>query len=223
MPWAKNVNAIVEAWFPGVRGGEALANLLFGKTNFSGKLPISYPASEADLPHAKVFAPAGGGPTGAPSLVASATNQTSFDAVYDEGLKVGYKWFDAEKRTPAYPFGFGLSYTSFAYSALKATGGASLQVTFVVKNTGTRAGRETAQVYLALPASAGEPPKRLVGWEKVDLKPGESKTVTLNIDPLYLSVFDTATDRWRVVPGEYKVMAGTSSAALPLSATVGLQ
>jgi beta-glucosidase len=223
MPWAKNVNAIVEAWFPGVRGGEALANLLFGKTNFSGKLPISYPASEADLPHAKVFAPVGGGPTGAPSLVASATNQTSFDAVYNEGLKVGYKWFDAEKKTPAYPFGFGLCYTSFAYSALKATGGASLQVTFVVKNTGTRAGRETAQVYLALPASAGEPPKRLVGWEKVDLKPGESKTVTLNIDPLYLSVFDAAGDRWRVVPGEYKVMAGTSSAALPLSATVSLQ
>jgi len=139
------------------------------------------------------------------------------------GLKVGYKWFDAEKKQPAYPFGFGLSYTSFAYSNLKATGSESTEVSFSVRNTGKRAGQEVAQVYLSMPASAGEPPKRLIGWEKVPLNPGESKTVTLNIDPLYLSIFDATTDRWTIVPGEYKVMVGPSSATLPLTATVTLK
>jgi beta-glucosidase len=117
MPWAGHVNAIVEAWYPGIRGGEALANLLFGKVNFSGKLAISFPASDADLPHASVFAPPGKKPGPIDGLFGS---QPPFAAVYDEGLKVGYKWFDAEKKTPAFPFGFGLSYTSFAYSNLKA-------------------------------------------------------------------------------------------------------
>jgi beta-glucosidase len=146
-----------------------------------------------------------------------------FPAIYDEGLKVGYKWFDAEKKTPAYPFGFGLSYTSFEYSNLKAVGEKSLSVTFTVRNKGARAAREIAEVYLSLPASAGEPPKRLIGWGKLDLQPGESKTVTLNVDPLYLSIFDVEGNRWKIVPGEYRVMAGPSSATLPLSATVTLQ
>ena len=219
MPWANNVSAIVEAWYPGIRGGEALASLLFGKVNFSGKLAITFPASDADLPHASVFAPAGKKPTALDGLLGP---KPVFTAVYDEGLKVGYKWFDAEKKTPAYPFGFGLSYTTFAYSNLKAVGGASAEVSFTVRNTGKRAGQEVAQVYLSLPASAGEPPKRLIGWEKVDLQPGESKTVTLKIDPLYLSIFDAATDRWTIVHGEYTVMAGPSSAELPLAATIRL-
>jgi beta-glucosidase len=137
-------------------------------------------------------------------------------------LKVGYKWFDAEKKTPAYPFGFGLSYSTFAYSALKVTGGSSLAVSFAVQNTGKRTGQEVAQVYLRLPGSAGEPPKRLIGWEKIALNPGESKTVSLTIDPLYVSVFDPSSDRWKIVPGEYKVMAGPSSTALPLSSNVTL-
>jgi beta-glucosidase len=219
MPWAKQVNAIVEAWFPGIRGGEALASLLFGKANFSGKLAVTFPAADSDLPHRTVPAPAGKKPTPIDGLMNA---QPPFPAAYDEGLKVGYKWFDAEKKAPAYPFGFGLSYTSFAYSSLEATGGAGLQVSFSVKNTGKRAGQEVAQVYLSLPAAAAEPPKRLIGWEKVDLKPGESKTVTLRIDPLYLSVFDAAAGTWKIVPGEYKVMAGPSSATLPLTAGVKL-
>ncbi len=150
-------------------------------------------------------------------------SRTPFPAPHDEGLKVGYKWFDAEQKKPAYPFGFGLSYTSFAYSDLKAKGGLSLDVSFTVRNTGKRSGQEVAQVYLSLPASAGEPPKRLIGWEKVELQPGESKTVTLKIDPLYLSIFDVAADRWTIVPGEYKVMAGPSSATLPLTSMVSLK
>jgi beta-glucosidase len=220
MPWANDVSGIVEAWYPGIRGGEALANLLFGKINFSGKLAITFPASESDLPHASIAVP----PGKKPGLIEGLLNsKPPFPAVHDEGLKVGYKWFDAEKKKPAYPFGFGLSYTSFAYSNLKATGGASIDVSFSVRNTGKRTGQEVAQVYLSLPASANEPPKRLIGWKKVELQPGESKIVTLKIDPLYLSIFDTVTDRWTIVPGEYKVMAGPSSAALPLTAAVSLK
>jgi len=220
MPWANNVNAIVEAWYPGIRGGEALASLLFGKANFSGKLAISFPASDSDLPHASVPAPAGKKPGPIDGLLGP---KPPFPAAYDEGLKVGYKWFDAEKKQPAYPFGFGLSYTLFAYSNLKATSGESTEVSFSVRNTGKRAGQEVAQVYLSLPASAGEPPKRLIGWEKVALNPGESKTVTLKIDALYLSIFDAATDHWTIAPGEYKIMAGQSSATLPLTTTVTLK
>ena len=198
---------------------EALANLLFGKTNFSGKLAISFPASDSDLPHASVAAPPGKKPGPIDGLLNA---KTPFPAPYEEGLKVGYKWFDAENKKPAYPFGFGLSYTSFAYSDLKATGGASIDLSFSVRNTGKRAGEEVAQVYLSLPTSTGEPPKRLIGWEKVDLEPGESKTVTLKIDPLYLSIFDTAADRWTIAPGEYKVLVGPSSAALPQTAIVSV-
>jgi len=172
------------------------------------------------LPHASVFAPPGKKPGPIEGLLNSIP---PFPASYDEGLKVGYKWFDAEDKKPAFPFGFGLSYTSFAYSGLKAQGGTSLDVSFVVRNTGKVAGKEVAQVYLSLPASAKEPPKRLIGWEKVALQPGESKTVTLKIDPLYLSVFDEASERWMIVPGEYRVMAGPSSATLPLVAVVNLK
>jgi beta-glucosidase len=149
--------------------------------------------------------------------------QPPFPAPHDEGLKVGYKWYDAEQKRPAYPFGFGLSYTSFSYSDLKATGGESLQASFTVRNSGSRAGKEIAQLYLSLPAATGEPPKRLIGWEKVELQPGESKTITLKIDPLYLSIFDAATDHWTIAPGEYRVMAGPSSASLPLTTTVLLK
>jgi beta-glucosidase len=219
-PWANNVNAIVEAWYPGIRGGQALASLLFGKANFSGKLAVSFPASDSDLPHASVAAPPGKKPGPIDGLLGP---KPPFPAPYDEGLTVGYKWFDAENKKPAYPFGFGLSYTSFAYSDLKATGGETAEVSFAVRNTGKRAGQEVAQVYVGLPATAGEPPKRLIGWEKVELAPGESKTVTLKIDPLYLSIFDVAANRWTITPGEYKVMVGPSPATLPLAARISLK
>jgi beta-glucosidase len=220
MPWATNVSAIVEVWYPGIQGSKALANLLFGKVNFSGKSAITFPASDADLPHASVAMVGGKKPNPIDGLL---NPRPPFPAKYDEGLKVGYKWFDAENKKPLFPFGFGLSYTTFSYSALKATGGNTLEVAFSVRNTGKREGEEIAQVYLTLPASAGEPPKRLVGWEKIFLKPGESKVVALKIDPLYLSIFDTEKDKWTIVSGEYKVMIGPSSATLPLSATVKLQ
>ncbi len=148
---------------------------------------------------------------------------TPFDVKYDEGLRVGYKWYDATDKAPLFPFGFGLSYTSYAYSNLKAAAsGHTFSVSFDVKNTGKRAGKEIAQVYLSFPAAAAEPPKRLVGWQKVALNAGEIKTVEMTIDPLMISIFDDAKDSWQVVPGEYKVLAGSSSRELPLSTALKL-
>jgi beta-glucosidase len=220
MPWAGQVGAIVEAWYPGIRGGEAIANVLFGKVNPSGKLAVTFPASDNDLPHPKLPAPPGPAPDPFAGVMAP---PPPFPADYTEGLKVGYKWFDAEHKTPLFPFGFGLSYTVYSYSKLQATGGRGLSVSFAVQNTGQRGGAEIAQVYVSFPASAGEPPKRLAGWEKVTLAPGESRTVKLTIDPLYLSVFDATADQWAILPGEYTVMAGPSSARLPLQAKVRLE
>jgi beta-glucosidase len=137
-------------------------------------------------------------------------------------LKVGYKWFDAENKEPLFPFGYGLSYTTFAYSGLKASSGKEVTVSFEVRNTGKRAGAEIAQVYVSLPPAAGEPPKRLVAWEKVQLNPGEAKTVSLTLDPLFLSVFNADKDSWQLAPGDYRVLVGGSSRSLPLTATVKL-
>jgi len=149
----------------------------------------------------------------------------SFSVTYDEGLKVGYKWYDAENKPVLFPFGFGLSYTTFSYSDFKATAGSGNEVTvsFMVKNTGSRAGAEIPEVFAALPASAGEPPKRLVGWSKTALNPGESRALTLDIDPKYLAVWDEGSNGWKLVPGTYTFMAGGSSQDLPLSGKVDLK
>ncbi len=228
MPWADKVPAILEAWYPGIRGGEAIANLLFGYVNPSGKTVLTFSKSEADWPYAKVFAPppsaqpapgtpAAGGPGG---FGGGRGGGVLFDMPYAEKLKVGYKWFDAQDQVPLFPVGYGLSYTTFAYSGLKAIGGREAKVTLMVRNTGKRDGIEIAQVFASLPTSAGEPPKRLVAWEPVELKAGESKTVALTIDPLHLSIFNEQKDAWELLPGEYKILAGSSSRALPLSQTV---
>jgi beta-glucosidase len=227
--WIDKVSAVIEAWYPGIRGSEALANILFGDTNPSGKLPLTFPRTEADLPHPKHVDQPPLDPNhpvtplpNLPVVPGISTNQTPFDAVYDEGLKVGYKWYDAEKKEPLFPFGFGLSYTTYSYSELKTTSDNGLTVTFKVKNTGNRAGEETAQVYLTLPASTHEPPRRLVGWSKTALGPGEQKDVAVKVDPQMVSIFNPDKNSWEVVPGEYKVWVGRSSRNLPLSATIAL-
>src|SRR4029077_7444679 len=144
---------------------DAVANVLFGTVNPTAKLPVTFPRSEADLPHPKVVQPP---PESVPNYMQRepwnqiATGLAPFPVNYDEGVKVGYKWYDAEKKPVLFPFGFGLSYTTFPYSGLKITPGDVTTVSFTVKNTGKRAGSETAQVYASLPESAGEPPKRLV-------------------------------------------------------------
>ncbi|MFL6306107.1 MAG: beta-glucosidase [Candidatus Sulfotelmatobacter sp.] len=229
MPWIDKVSAIIEAWYPGIRGSEALANILFGDVNPSGKLPVTFARTEADLPHPKHVDQPAVEPNhpipplqNLPIVPGISTNQTPFDAVYDEGLKVGYKCYDAEKKEPLFPFGFGLSYTTYSYSELKTRSGNGLSVTFKVKNTGNRAGEETAQVYLTLPASTQEPPTRLVGWSKIALGPGEQKDVTVNVNPQMLSIFNLDKNSWAIVPGEYKVWVGRSSRDLPLNATIAV-
>ena len=217
MPWINNAAAVVESWYPGISGAPAIANILFGDVNPSAKLPVTFARSDQDLPHPEIpginlqAQPQPGGRGG------SGGQLPPFDIPYNEGLKVGYKWFDAEKKEPLFPFGFGLSYTTFAYSDLKAT---QDTVTVTVRNTGKRAGAEIAQVYAGLPASAGEPPRRLVGWSKVQLAPGESKTVKVTIEPLFLSIFNVDKDAWELLPGDYRFFAGGSSRSTPLTASV---
>jgi beta-glucosidase len=220
MPWIDNVSAVLEAWYPGTRGAEALASILFGRVNPSAKLPVTFARSEADLPHpVETLQPPPGPGDEKPMFPGTAwkVNARRFDIEYDEGLLVGYKWYDAKEKQPLFPFGFGLSYTTYAYSGLKLS---PAQVTFEVKNTGTRAGAEIAEVYATLPQAAGEPFKRLVAFQKVSLAPGESKTVTLSLDPHYLSIFNEDKNAWELVAGDYTVQVGGSSRDLPLSGAV---
>ena len=230
MPWIDKVAGVVEAWYPGIRGAEALASILTGKVNPTGKLAVTFPRSDADLPHPMIvqppkestmdFAAMGGDISNA--MAAMAKGMPPFQTYYDEKLKVGYKWYDAEKKPVLFPFGFGLSYTTYAYSGLTVKSGDQLTVSFTVKNAGKRAGTEIAQVYASLPDSAGEPPKRLIGWARVELAPGESKLVSIPVDHDRLTIFDEAADGWKLVPGSYNVMTGGSSQDLPLHQAVSL-
>ena len=149
-------------------------------------------------------------------------SESQYTVHYDEGLKVGYKWYESEHKDPLFPFGFGLSYTTYAYSNLK-TDNAQRTVSFAVKNTGKCAGTEIAQVYATLPEAAGEPFKRLVGWQRIELAPGESKTVTVAVDPWVMSIFDEQNNVWSLLPGAYKIFAGPSSNEIPLNATLQIQ
>jgi beta-glucosidase len=230
MPWVDKVAGVVEAWYPGIRGAEALADLLTGEKNFTGKLAITFPKSDSDLPHPKLVTPptssepnygAMGGDVSS-FMATMAKGLPPFQVYYDEKLKVGYKWYDAEKKPVLFPFGFGLSYTSFAYSGLTVKPGEMMTVSFNVKNTGKVGGTEIAEVYSSLPDSAGEPPKRLIGWTRVELNPGESKLVSIPVDRDRLTVFDEASDSWKLVAGNYNVMAGGSSQDLPLHQQVVL-
>jgi beta-glucosidase len=224
MPWVDNVAGVLEAWYAGSRGHIAVTNVLFGDVNPSAKLPLTFPKSVQDLPHPVIPALTkedegqGSGTENGKTHV-----QSKYTVHYDEGLKVGYKWYDAENKPVLFPFGHGLSYTSYSYSGLKVSPGAKPTVTFTVANTGQRDGVEVAQVYATLPDSAQEPPKRLVGWSRVKLKAGESREVTVAIDPQYLTIFEEATNSWKQVPGQYNFAVGGSSKDLPLKQQVALQ
>ena len=222
MPWLDKVSGVLEAWYAGNKGADAVANILFGDANPSAKLPMTFPKSEADLPHPKLIIPPSGA-QGIEAVMRTGTAKPTFSVKYDEGLKVGYKWYDAENKQVLFPFGHGLSYTTFEYSGLKVSSGEDTNVTFTVKNTGQRDGAEIAQVYAALPAIAGEPPKRLVGFSKIRLKPGESKDVMIPIHAKYLSIFDEGKNAWQLVPGLYTIMVGGSSKELPLTQSIELK
>ncbi len=224
MPWAAKVQGIIEAWYAGSSGHKALANVLTGQVNPSAKLTMTFPKSEADLPHPTIpplspeDAGQGTGAVNGPTHVAS-----KYSVNYSEGAKVGYKWYEAEHKPVLFPFGFGLSYTSYEYSGLEvAAKGDQATVHFLVKNTGGRAGTEIAQVYVRLPAAAGESYQRLAGWQRLDLKPGEEKAVDLTLDPRALAIFDEQISAFKQVPGNYQIVAGPSSAYLPLTSTVRL-
>ena len=216
MPWLPNVSAVLEAWFPGQRGAEAIANILFGAVNPSGKLPITFPASVADLPH--------------PTIAGTPDASVPFPVSYSEGYLVGYKWYDSKGMTPLFPFGFGLSYTTLSItnalvsSYLAPTGSYGFTVVVNVTNTGAVAGAEVVQVYLGLPTATGEPPKRLVGWQKLNLRPGEIGGVTVDVsesDSSHpMSYWDTNSNSWQTAPGDYIVYVGNSSANLTQAGTV---
>ena len=224
MPWVGQVSGILEAWFAGSSGSDAVSNVLFGDVNPSAKLPITFPRTEADLPHPTIVKP--------PKATVDADKQgwkriaaglPAFQVTYDEGVKVGYKWYDAENKPVLFPFGYGLSYTTYSYSNLKVTAGKNPRVTFTVTNTGNRAGAEVAEVYASLPAAASEPPKRLVGWSKVKLNAGESKEVAVDVDQKYLSIFNVEQNGWQLIPGDYSFMVGGSSQGLTLKESVSLK
>jgi beta-glucosidase len=215
MPWADHVKGIVEMWYPGIGGAQALANLLFGDVNFSGKLPVTFAKDDQQLPHPIV--PGLEGVSGAAPNREHKVNP--FDLKYTEGAKVGYKWFESTNQQPLFPFGFGLSYTTYAYSGLKVDD-AARTAHFTIRNTGKAAGTEIAQVYVALPSAAGENYKRLSAWQRVALAPGESKDVTLTLHPLSLTVFNTDKNAWQLLPGDYTITAGPSSSETPLKATL---
>ena len=226
MPWIDTVSGVVEAWYPGIRGAEALANILTGTVNPTAKLAITFPRSDADLPHPTLVLPPpeseqhfGGGGDISAEMARAAKGLPPFQVQYDEGLKVGYKWYDAENKPVLFPFGFGLSYTTYAYSGLSVNSGESTTVSFTVKNTGKRAGTEIAQVYASLPDAAGEPPKRLVGWTRVELAPGESKQVSVPVSRDHLTIYDESSDSWKLTSGNYVIRAGGSSQDLPLHQT----
>ncbi|MEH7274977.1 beta-glucosidase [Neobacillus vireti] len=243
MPWLNTVPAVLEAWYPGMEDGNAVANLLYGKVNPSGKLPMTFGATEREAAFAteKQFPgtrqdtgkPGGPGPYG--------DGSKQLIAQYTEGLQMGYRWYEANKVKPVFPFGYGLSYTTFKYGNLKVnrvrdkgklTG---MNVSFTITNTGKVAGKEAAQVYLTLPDVAGQPAKRLVNFEKVDLKPGESKRVNLRINQAdsnhpfsYFipnepgNLANWADGEWATADGKYRVHVGGSSADTPLVKDVPL-
>jgi len=201
-PWRGQVAGILAAWYPGTQGGGAIANLLFGKVNPSGHLPATFPASLDQL--AKPSTPNKG------------------DTTYSEGATVGYKWYDARKLTPAFPFGHGLSYTSFAYSDLKAQAAdGTITASFTIRNTGKLQGKDVPQLYVA--GAGWEAPKRLGGFAKVELAPGEAKTVTLKVDPRLLATFDGASNSWKVAGGTVQVLLGTSATDIVATVPVAVQ
>ncbi len=201
MPWLNDAGAVVEAWYSGAKGGEAIADVLFGAVNPSGRLPMTFPASLSQYPREAL--PGRGLP-----------EKTQFDVNYTEGADVGYRRFAATGDKPLFPFGYGLSYTSFAYSNLKVEGGQTVTVSFDVVNTGKVEGKDAPQVYLT--GAAGKPLQRLIGFDKLALKPGETRRVTLTADPRLLASFDAKGHRWVVTGGDYQVAVGASATDLAL-------
>jgi beta-glucosidase len=207
MPWREQVRAIVEAWYPGQAGGQAIAEVLTGAVNPSGRLPITFPADLAQTPRPEL--PGLGEPWGTPTTIR-----------YDEGAEVGYRWFAQRGEQPLYAFGHGLSYTSFDYAGLELDAGDTITATFTVTNTGERAGADVPQLYLT--AAAGAERMRLLGFERVELARGESRAVTVTADARLLARYDGDAGQWHIAEGAYRVAVGRAADDLVLSAEAPL-
>lgn len=209
-PWLDKVNAVVMAWYPGQEGGTALAEILTGKIAPSGKLPVSIEAKWEDNPDAKSY---------------YENEKTKGRVLYSEGIFTGYRGYDRNGVKPLFPFGFGLSYTTFAYSNLSVTktGANEVAVSFDVTNTGKRAGKEVAELYVhQQKCSVPRPEKELKGYEKIELKPGQKQRVTIKLGEEAFHFYDVTKHKFVVEPGAFDILVGGSSADLPLKATVNL-
>jgi hypothetical protein len=210
MPWLSSVSGVLEGWYPGQSDGTAIARLLYGDVNPSGKLPVSFPKSLADVPAATAAQWPG------------VNNQVQ----YSEGVDVGYRWYQAKNIAPLFPFGFGLSYTSFDYSALKVAatlaGTTVATASIAVTNTGGRKGADVPQLYISAPASTGEPPRQLEGYQKVSLAAGQRAQVSFPIDARALSYWSTAAHDWRVAAGCYGVAVGHNERDIVMRVTVAV-
>ncbi|NLG74642.1 MAG: beta-glucosidase [Xanthomonadaceae bacterium] len=201
MPWRDKVRAILEAWYPGQSGARAIADVLAGRVNPSGRLPITFPESLAQTPRPEL--PGLGTPWG---------SAVTID--YNEGAEIGYRWFAKKGAKPMFAFGHGLSYTTFEYSDLKVSGGETVTASFDVKNVGKHAGADVPQLYLT--DAAGEKRMRLLGFERVTLEPGENRRITLGADPRLLARFDGEVGKWSIAEGAHQVAIGKSAADLVL-------
>jgi beta-glucosidase len=207
MPWINQVKGVVEAWYPGQDDGHEIAAVLFGDVNPSGKLPVTFPQSLQQVPAST--------PAQWPGV--NGTVQ------YSEGLLVGYRWYATKHITPLFPFGAGLSYTTFAYRHLIARPGrGGLVVTAAVTNTGSRAGADVAQLYVTDPAATGEPAEQLKGFQRVTLQPGQTKLVSFTLSPRAFAWWNEQASRWTVTHGSYALRLGDSSVNLPLTTHVEL-
>jgi len=205
MPWLPEVAAVLEAWYPGQRGADAIAAVLFGSVNPSGRLPITFPGAECDLPRPAPVTPPN----------SACAEAAVFDVEYFEGVDIGYRWFERNGREPLFPFGFGLTYTSFQYLDLAVEVKPDITVSFTLSNTGERDGAEVAQVYVRLPPEADEPTRRLAASAKVALRSGESRAVSISLDVVSLAMWNDGC--WEVPAGEYTVYVGSSATNIHLS------
>ena len=210
MPWREKVSAVLEAWYPGSRGGNAIARVLVGAVNPSGHLPATFPYAAAQLPRPTI---AGAG----------LPKDQKFDVGFEEGAAVGYRWYDQQGHEPLFPFGHGLSYTTFARDSLSARlRQGELEITFRVRNTGKRTGKDVALVFASPTKGGWEAPKRLAAFAKVDLAPGEAREVTVAVDPRLLAVWNTSPAGFRVIEGEYRITLAESARDPGTSVTVKL-
>jgi beta-glucosidase len=206
MPWLHHVEAVLQAWYPGERYGAALAAVLFGDSDPGGRLPVTFPASDEQGP--------------APTTLPERYPGVNGEQRYDEGIFVGYRWYDQFRQRPLFPFGYGLSYADFRFADLRLRSDHGGVVAWArVTNTSRRAGSTVAQAYVSFPRSTGEPPRQLKGYEKVRLGPGRSAVVAFRLDRAVLSYFDSRAGRAVVADGRYTVSVGSSSRDLPESAS----